>query len=105
WDRVIRFYTRRDSTQRVAMEALFTRPATLPRVTDIGVDRDGSLWLYRGWAGDSVQNWLRLTAEGVTRGTMLLTRGHIAHVSGDTLWRAWSDRDGMQSVERCVARE
>lgn len=105
WDRVIRFYTRSDSTQRGAMEALFTRPAMLPRVTDIGVDRNGSLWLYRGWAGDSVQTWLRLTADGVSRDTMLLTRGYIAHVSGDTLWRSWTDEDGMQSVERCVARE
>lgn len=102
WDRVIHFYTQRNPAQRSTIEALFTRPASLPRVTDVGVDTDGSLWLHRSWAGDAVQHWLRLRADGTLRDTLLLTRGYIAQVNGDTLWRVWSDDNGMQSVERCL---
>lgn len=104
WNQVIHFYTSRDSTYRPALEALFTRPASLPRVTDLQVDRDGALWLNRSWRSDSVQHWLRLTAAGALRDTLVVTHGLIAALSGDTLWRKSSDEDGLQSIERCVAR-
>lgn len=104
WTRVVDGYVRGEEARRPGIEAQFTRPASLPRVTALGVDRDGSLWIDRSWYGEPVQRWLRLAPDGSPRDTLVLTRGYIAYLSGDTLWRNWSDGDGMQSVERCVTR-
>jgi hypothetical protein len=104
WKDVVDFYTGRDSSLRGTIEGLFSHPASLPRVTDLVADRDGSLWLHRTWYSDPVQRWMRLTPGGALRDTLILTRGRIVHLSGDTLWRSWSNEDGMESVERCVGR-
>ena len=101
WNRVIDFYTRRNPSLRSEIEALFSRPASLPRVTDVGVGTDGSIWLHRSWVGDSPQHWIRLGPDGTIRDTLLITSGSIAQVAGDTLWRRVSDEDGMQRVEKC----
>ena len=103
WHQAIAFYAGRDSTLRPALEQLFSHPATLPPVTDLQLDPNGGMWLNRSWRSDSVQHWLRLNSDGTLRDTLLLT-GRIAHLSGDTLWRKSSDTDGIESVERCVAR-
>ncbi len=105
WNRMIERYTRGDESVRPMIEPLFNRPAALERVTGLGVDTDGSLWIKRTALGEWPQRWLRLDVCGRVRDTLLITSGHIAHLSGDTLWRRVSDDDGLQSVERCVARQ
>ena len=104
WNSVIGSYLRGDAGTVAAIEGLFTHPDALPRVTALGVDRNGALWIDRSWYSDSVQHWLRLTPTGALRDTLLLTRGHIAYLAGDTLWRESSDADGMEMLERCVSR-
>jgi len=60
-----------------------------------------SIWLHRSWVDDSPQHWLRLEPDGTPRDTLLITRGSLAQVVGDTLWRRVGDVDGMQRMVKC----
>ena len=104
WNLTIERFARGSANVRAAVETRFTRPDVLPRVTAMGVDVDGSLWLLRSHTSDPAQRWLRLDANGAVRDTLVLSSGYnIIRLSGDTMWRRVSDEDGMQRVERCVA--
>lgn len=104
WNHAVSRFVGKDESRRSRVETLFTRPKSIPLVTALGVDRDGALWIDRSNRGAPVQHFMRLTPGGALRDTLLLTRGYIATVSNDTLWRVSSDSNGMKSVERCVPR-
>lgn len=105
WEAKLADFTSSGRVTREAVLGVVRRPAMLPRVTAMRVDPNGAVWLNRSPAGAPIQRWLRLTATGSLRDTLLLSGRHtIRHLSGDTLWLATPDQDDAITVSRCVGR-
>ncbi len=105
WEATISGYLRRDGVTREGIAAAIPRPASLPLVTGMRVGADGAVWLLRSHRADSLQRWLRYRPDGAASGTLIVARGRsVGILRGDTTWMIATDGDGMQSLERCVAK-
>lgn len=96
------------TTQKLAREAVtkaVQRPAALPRVNGLLVDVSGALWLRRSVPSEPMTRWLRLTAQGAARDTLLLPASWtVRALRNDTVWASVENAEGAEQLRRCVAK-
>lgn len=95
----------RPSTRREDITAAIKRPALLPRVLGLLVDRSGAVWLRRSHAAEAEVRWLRFAADGAVRDTLVLPGDwRVRAVAHDTAWVVREDAEGGQTLQRCAPR-
>lgn len=102
---VLKDYMTSPNVTREAVAQAVKRPAELPRVNGIVVDVSGALWLRRSFRSEPTTRWLRLTAQGAARDTLLLpTSWTVRALRNDTLWASVESAEGAVQLRRCVGK-